>query len=106
MEQKTFNAHLNENAELFLKIKNDTPSWWNKLLSINGVYVEIRKNDIIQLYYEGGRIAKLYISRQKLKATCHYKYLGIENHNKNISYIDCSEQLDKNPDLIIRNIKD
>ena len=49
------NAHLNESNKLYSILK-EKPQWWTSLLSINGVYAEIRKGDIVDVYYEGGQL--------------------------------------------------
>ena len=86
------NAHLNESNKLYSILK-EKPQWWTSLLSINGVYAEIRKGDIVDVYYEGGRMAELKVGRDgKLKASCHPKYLGCDfGDSENVKYIDPDE---------------
>ena len=71
----TLNASLNKEAGIYKELAKQ-PDWWKRLLSINGVYVEIRKGDIVDVYFEGGRIAELKYKNNRLTATCHPKYLG------------------------------
>ena len=52
-EISTLNASLNKEAEIYRELKKQ-PDWWQRLLLIKGVYVEIRKDDIVDVYYEGG----------------------------------------------------
>lgn len=101
----TLNANLNPDAEIYKELGKQ-PKWWQKLLSINGVYVEIRKCDIVDVYYEGGRMAELRYKNKKLAATCHPKYLGKDvPKGTNPKYEDCFEFLKKNPEFIIKEIK-
>ncbi len=102
----TLNANLNPDAEIYKELGKQ-PKWWQKLLSIKGVYVEIRKDDIVDVYYEGGRMAELRYKNKKLVATCHPKYLGKDvPEGTTVKYEDCLEQLKKNPESIVKNIKD
>ena len=106
MKQVTFNAPLNEKADIFQRMNNNPPSWWDKLIGLNGVYVEIRKRNRIHVYYEGGRIAELRVDEGKMSTTCHPKYLGIAVSGEHPKYIDCSNQLDKDPSFILKKIEE
>ena len=99
------NACLNKDAEIYKELANQ-PNWLQRLLSIKGVYVEIRKDDIVDIYYEGGRMAELRCKNKQIKATCHPKYLGMDvPTGSNPKYVDCIEVLKKNPTVIIKNIQ-
>ena len=101
----TLDASLNKDAEIYKELAN-MPDWWQSLLSIKGVYVEIRKDDIVDVYYEGGRMAELKIKDEKITATCHPKYLGKDvRTGSNPKYVDCLEDLKNNPYFIAKNIK-
>ncbi len=96
------NANLHPEAKIYNELRQQ-PEWWKRLTSIKGAYVEIRKDDIIDIYFEGGRIAQLTYTKESLKATCHYKYLGLDISKKIEN--DCLETLKNNPSFIIENIK-
>ena len=100
------NAHLNESNKLYSILK-EKPQWWTSLLSINGVYAEIRKGDIVDVYYEGGRMAELKVGKDgKLKAFCHPKYLGCDvGDSENVKYIDCLNVLTSNPESMLPRIE-
>ena len=101
----TLDASLNKDAEIYKELAN-MPDWWQSLLSIKGVYVEIRKDDIVDVYYEGGRMAELKIKDEKITATCHPKYLGKKvPTGSNPQYDDCLDVLKNNPTFIIKNIQ-
>ena len=101
----TLDASLNKDADIYKELKKQ-PDWWKRLLSIKGVYVEIRKDDIVDVYYEGGRMAELRFKHKKITATCHPKYLGMDvPTGTNPKYVDCLEVLKNNPTFIINNIQ-
>lgn len=104
-EIATLNASLNKEAEIYRELKKQ-PDWWQRLLSIKGVYVEIRKDNIVDIYYEGGRMAKLRCKSKRITATCHPKYLGMDvPTGSNPKYVDCLEILKNNPYFIAKNIQ-
>ena len=104
-EIATLNASLNKEAEIYKELKKQ-PDWWQRLLSVKGVYVEIRKDDIVDVYYEGGRMAELKIKDEKITATCHPKYLGMDvPTGSNPKYVDCLEVLKNNPCFITKSIQ-
>lgn len=102
----SLNAHLNESNTLYSILK-EKPLWWTRLLAINGVYVEIRKGDIVDVYYEGGRMAELKVGRDgKLKASCHPKYLGFDvKDSEDVKYVDCLKVLTSNPESMLPRIE-
>lgn len=104
-EIATLDASLNKEAEIYKELKKQ-PDWWQRLLSVKGVYVEIRKDDIVDVYYEGGRMAELKIKDEKITATCHPKYLGMDvPTGSNPKYVDCLEVLKNNPSFITKSIQ-
>lgn len=41
----------------------------------DGVYIDIRKDNTINIYYEGASLAKIEWAKGSVRATCHPKYL-------------------------------
>ena len=104
-EIATLDASLNKEAEIYKELKKQ-PDWWQRLLSVKGVYVEIRKDDIVDVYYEGGRMAELRCKCKRITATCHPKYLGMDvPTGSNPKYVDCLKNLKNNPTFITQNIQ-
>ncbi|ATS01545.1 MULTISPECIES: sigma factor [Porphyromonas] len=102
-----FNGSLCREARIYQELAMQ-PEWWKQLLSIKGVYVEIRKDNIVEVYYEGGCMAKLEYKKSKkgLIATCHPKYLGKPvPENTEPKYEECLHVLKENPHFIIKNIE-
>lgn len=79
----TFDA-INQEAPVFEILKNNPPSWWTALLRNKDIYVEVRKDNYLNMYYEGGCIAKVrYCSKhKKVQAIAHEKYIGITDGTK------------------------
>lgn len=95
-----FESKLNSNHKLFEKLENDAPDWWKNLVNLhhNGkVYIDIRKNNTINVYYFGASIAKIKWKDSKIQATCHRKYIegkDIKGKDTNESkHINCEEFL-------------
>jgi len=55
---------LNRKHELY-KILNgeNAPMWWNCLKEDKDIYIEIRKGNVIDAYYLGGRMAEIKLDR-------------------------------------------
>lgn len=65
---------------LYKILKNDAPIWWKALKEDKDLYIEIRKGNVIDVYYLGGRMAEIKCDRNnKLVVTAHPKYLGYAN---------------------------
>ncbi len=98
---------LNPQDKTFNQIATLPPVWWKELISDKEVYAEIRKDNTIDVYYNGAAI----ITGLKHKGNCytgqiHYKYLLPEN----LSYIklsfDCKNDIHPQNELIpLLNLK-
>ena len=101
---------------------NKAPKWWPILKKDKDIYIEVRKMNIIDIYYLGGRMAEIKYDRQlkNITATAHPKYLGHtdtkdkkyyrEHKGKNkIEYIpiyqDCKDWLNERLDEMKKNIR-
>ena len=100
MSNVTFET-LNPNAPLFSELKSGNYSWWENIKNDSRLYIEIRKDNYINVYFEGGNVAKLeYRSKDNtIQTSTHSKYL----HGNGDDYVECS--LDKDLETIITNIK-
>ncbi len=99
MANVTFET-LNPNAPLFSELKSGNYSWWENIKNDSRLYIEIRKDNYINVYFEGGNVAKLeYRSKDNtIQTSTHSKYL----HGNGDDYVECS--LDKDLEMIISNI--
>lgn len=104
MVKVTFDT-LKRDAKIFDALKNNTPSWWQYCKNEKTFYIEVRKDNLIEIYFEGGRIIKVhYCSRQKkLQTFTHYKYLGLKDKTK--TYVNCVDIIDNQIDTITNGIK-
>ncbi|MGO5121843.1 hypothetical protein ACTQ53_06230 [Prevotella sp. Sow4_E9_plate] len=70
---------LDAGHSLYQLLKGDqAPSWWKLLTKHHELYVEIRKKNVIDVYYYGGRMAEISYDRfsDGVVAKAHPKYLG------------------------------
>ena len=101
----------------------NAPAWWSVVKEDKDLYIEVRKQNIIDIYFMGGRIAeaKYDFRTQKVKVTTHPKYMGhkdehdsnyyretINSKGKKIiaKYSDCEEWLTHRLTELKRNITD
>ena len=91
----TFNT-LNPDANIFQELKKN-PSWWVRFKNVSSLYIEIRKDNQVNVYFEGGSVARIhYCSKhKKLQVFTHHKYLGLPAPSKSNAYIECSDIIDK-----------
>lgn len=99
MAKVTFET-LNPNAPLFSELKSGKYTWWENIKQNDDLYIEIRKDNNINVYFQGGSVVKLhYCSKhKKIQAFTHRKYL----YGDGTGYVECS--LNKDLGTIIRNI--
>ena len=95
---------LNPTATIFQELKKE-PSWWKRFKADPSLYIEIRKDNQINVYFEGGSIARIhYCSKHKvLQVFTHHKYLGLEESKP--MYRECSSFIEDRIDDIISRVK-
>lgn len=64
---------LNPKAKLFEELKIQQPKWWNLLREDEELYIEIRKDNSINVYFFGGSIARINY-KNDFEARIHQKY--------------------------------
>lgn len=87
---------LNPDARIFQELKKN-PSWWVRFKNDSSLYIEIRKDNQVNVYFEGGSVARIhYCSKhKKLQVFTHHKYLNRPAPSKSNAYIECSDIIDK-----------
>lgn len=79
---------LKRDHELFEKLKNENPEWW-QFVKDNfvpaGFYVDVRKDNSLNVYFNGGSVLKITLVRGEIKGKIHNYYLG-ETSSKYVNY--------------------
>ena len=85
---------LKPNVRFFLELNNNT-HWWNRFKEDSSLYIEVRKDNQVNVYFEGGSIARIhYCSKhRKLQVFIHHKYLGIPKPADNNLYVEYSDKI-------------
>lgn len=71
-------AALNKDNKLWdvLDREKNPPQWWKNILEDKDLYVEIRKDNYLNIYYYGGNVALIKWKNGEVVAETHQKYLG------------------------------
>lgn len=87
---------LKPDAKIFQELKKN-PSWWVRFKNDSSLYIEIRKDNQVNVYFEGGSVARIhYCSKhKKLQVFTHHKYLDVSAPSAGNAYIECSDIIDK-----------
>lgn len=87
---------LKPEAKIFQELKKN-PSWWARFKNDSSLYIEIRKDNQVNVYFEGGSVARIhYCSKhKKLQVFTHHKYLNLPVPSKSNAYIECSGIIDE-----------
>ncbi|MDE6303402.1 MAG: hypothetical protein K2M01_01130 [Paramuribaculum sp.] len=86
-------AMLDPNDPLFKALADNSPEWWSKLTADPEIYVEIRKGNLIHVYYYGARIAEIKYIRGTYSVKCHEKYVN-GNQATGSKYMSCINLLE------------
>lgn len=72
---KQLDCTLNPKHEIYNQLKE--ASWWHDVLKDKDLYVEVRKDNVVNIYYNGASVAKIsYGSRKGLVAEIHKRYIN------------------------------
>ena len=95
---------LDSKARIFSELKSGKYDWWKVLRDNPLFYCEVRKDNQVNVYFEGGSVARLhYCSRHKaLQAFAHRKYLGIDDGP---TYVNCADTLSAQVNEMLDRIK-
>lgn len=85
---------LKTEARIFHELNNN-PHWWKQFKEDSSLYIEVRKDNQVNVYFEGGSIARIhYCSKnRKLQVFIHHKYLGIPKPADNNPYVEYSDKI-------------
>lgn len=70
---------------LFNRLTEEPPDWWKNLVSDRDIYIDIRKNNKISAYTNGGSILSLSGAR-KYTAEIHFEYIPLQKEKNYLSY--------------------
>lgn len=85
---------------LFQKFKNENPFWWQFIkenIKPEDFYVDVRKDNSLNVYHNGGSLLKITISKGDISCKIHEYYVG-KAGSKYVSYDP--NYLSKNVDKI------
>jgi hypothetical protein len=74
---------LKTNHPLFQRLRDNPPPWWQNLKSDPEIYIDIRKENYLNVYHNGGSIIKLG-GTKGYKAQIHIEYIPL---NKTAEYL-------------------
>lgn len=102
----TFNT-LNPAAPIFKELSTNAPAWWRRFVNDPALYIEVRKDNQINVYFEGGSIARIHYCRKKkiLQVFTHHKYLGHLNSPTSSSYEECGTYIGQIVEEVIERVK-
>lgn len=73
--------NLRENHSLFRALEKEDPLWWRNLKKDKETYCDIRKDNYINVYYNGGSILKLSYNKG-FKAQIHPEYVPLRGEGE------------------------
>ena len=97
---------LKSDAPIFLELGKE-PGWWKRFKEDPSLYIEIRKDNQVNVYFQGGSVARIhYCSKDdKLQVFTHHKYLGEPAPSKGSLYKECSERIEACLEDVLERVK-
>jgi hypothetical protein len=81
------NFNLDHRAEIYTVLIKEKPLWWNNLKAENDIYIDIRKNNEINVYYIGLKMMRLKYSKiTGFIGDIHIEYIPLKSKRVYISY--------------------
>lgn len=97
---------LKSDARIFLELGKE-PIWWKRFKEDPSLYIEIRKDNQVNVYFQGGSVARIHYCSKKgqLQVFTHHKYLGEPAPSKGSLYKECSEQIGNCLEEVLERVK-
>ena len=97
---------LKSDAPIFLELRKE-PGWWKRFKEDPSLYIEIRKDNQVNVYFQGGSVARIHYCSKKgqLQVFTHHKYLGEPAPSKGSLYKECSEQIGNCLEEVLERVK-
>ena len=94
---------LKANAKIFEELSKN-PEWWKRFKENSLLYIEIRKDNQVNVYFEGGSVARIhYCSKhKKLQIFTHKEYL---NGNYDKTYPEISDSIEEKYETILKGVQ-
>ncbi len=96
---------LDIDAPIFEALAKEKPAWWRTVCEDHDLYINIRKDNRINVYYKGASVMELYFPQKKFKAKIHSKYLDVDRCAIKDYYQTEPEKIVADLNLIKDNIK-
>ena len=78
-------SKLNPEHELFNQLTEKKPIWWENIKNNKSIYVDIRKDNYIDVYYNGGAILNLSYVRG-FKGKIHFEYIPLTSDGSYVPF--------------------
>jgi hypothetical protein len=76
-------SKLNPGHKLFRTLAERNPIWWQNLVKNPDTYIDIRKDNYVDVYHNGGRVMELKLSSTgELHGKIHVEYIPLESQNE------------------------
>ena len=95
---------LDTEHNLFRKLVNESPEWWNNLKADPDIYIDIRKGNYLNVYHNGGSIMRLRGTKE-YKAEIHIEYIPLSRASNyhSLTFHDGGIRLDELQTIAIDN---
>jgi hypothetical protein len=79
-------SKLDPEHKLFKELSEQKPIWWQNIVRNKNIYVEVRKDNYINVYFNGGAILKLSYTNG-FKGKIHFEYIPLKPRKSQNTYI-------------------
>lgn len=73
-------SRLDPDHKLFQNLIERNPIWWQNLVKDPEIYIEVRKDNYLDVYYNGGRLLDLSFTN-RFKGQIHFEYIPLQSQN-------------------------
>jgi len=72
--------------QLYNALTDESPLWWENLKSDHELYIEVRKDNSINVYYNGASFMKLEYVSGAFRANIHPKFIPLDTGDEDIYF--------------------
>lgn len=96
--KKDYLTELDRDSKLFKKLRKENPGWWQLLKAQKDCYIDVRKDNTVNIYYRGASVFRICLAGNRLQFKTEYLDKDFDGDNVTLADLcNIKEAIRRNP---------